>query len=234
MTAQNPYQAPLADDDAAVLAPGDFTIGGTLSEAFELTKQYFPLWLGVGFVGTLLTALAAITIIGYFVVVPVIMWGLTKFLLNMVDGRPEMNDLFAGFKDYGSKLLSTLGLFLCFGGLVLLGDSIAIAGQLAGSEIVQSIGGLVYMVFTFTVVVRFYFAMFFLVDQRMGAVESMSASWAATRGKTGKLIGFAIVTGFLAMAGLLALIIGVFFTLMMSYVAYAVAYRKMAGPSHAR
>jgi len=235
MTAPNPYQAPVADGDMPELAAGDFSIGAALSEAFEVTKQNFPLWLGVGIVGFLLVGLSAITIIGYFVLVPVFTWGLCRFLLNMVDGRATFGDLFSGFSNYGTNLWRMLGVSVCFIGLVLLGDSIALVGQLTKSSGLQTFGSLVYLVFTFTVLLRFYFAMFFLVDNpNMGAIESLSASWAATRGKTLKLIGLALVSGLVGMLGLLALVVGVLFTLTMSYVAYAAAYRRMVGPTHAR
>jgi uncharacterized membrane protein len=235
MTAPNPYQAPVADGDVALPEAGDFTVGGAISEAFELTKQNFPLWLGVGIVGTLLVGLSAVTIIGYFVLVPVFAWGLAKFMLNMVDRRAAFGDLFAGFSNYGSTLMRTLGMTLCFIGLVLVGDSVAIIGQVTKSVPIQLVGNLIYLVFTFAIMIRFYFALFFLCDNpEMGAIDSLKASWAATRGKTGKLIGLAFVSSLVGMLGLLALVIGVIFTLMVAYLSYATAYRQMVGPSRAR
>ena len=233
MAVPNPYQAPRMDHDVVAVQFGDFTIGRSLSQAFEATKRYFPLWLGVGLVAVVLMMLSIITIIGYVLLLPIFTLGLTRFLLNMVDGTAQFNDLFAGFSSYGKVLGRTLLLTVCFVGLALLGDSIAIAGQLMESPTVQAVGSLVYMVFSFTVMVRLYFSMFFIVDRDMPALEALSASWNATRGKTLKLVGLAFVAVLLAMAGLLALLVGVVFTLMMSYVAYACAYRQTVGPSPA-
>jgi uncharacterized membrane protein len=228
--APNPYQAPTADFDVPTGNFGELSIGRCVSESFEATKRYFPLWLWVGLVGGVLSFLSAITFIGYFVLVPVFAFGMTKFLLNMIDGRAEFGDLFAGFSNYGSVLGRTLMVTLCFIALVLVGDSLAIIGQVTKSPALQAVGGLVNLVFSVVVVVRFYFAMFFVVDRDMGGIEAMSASWNATRGKNLTLLGLGLVGGLIAIAGLLALVVGFIFTLMMAYVCYASAYRQVAGP----
>ncbi len=229
--APNPYQAPTADFDAPTGNFGELSIGRCISESFEATKRYFPLWLWVGLVGAVLSFLSAITFIGYFALVPIFAFGMTKFLLNMIDGRAEFADLFAGFSNYGSVLGRTLMVTLCFFVLILIGDSIAIAGQVMKSPAVQTAGSFIYLGFTLVVLVRFYFALFFVVDRDMGGIEAMSASWNATRGKNLKLLGVALVGGLIAIAGLLALVVGFVFTLMMAYVCYASAYRQVAGPS---
>jgi uncharacterized membrane protein len=119
---------------------------------------------------------------------------------------------------------------LCIVLLALLADSVAIAGQVMESMVVQAIGSVLYLAFTLTVLVRLYFAWFFLVDRDLSAMEALSASWNATRGKNLQLIGLALLSGLIAMAGLLALVIGVFFTMTMAYVSYASAYRQLVGP----
>jgi hypothetical protein len=226
----NPYAPPKTDEASAQTTAGDFDIGRAVNDAWEATKRYFPLWLGVGIVGTILMVLSAITIIGYFLVVPVLGWGMTKFLLNMQDGRADFNDLFSGFSQYGKALGRTLLLGLIYILMSVLAESVTFVGMFTKSDVLQAIGGFIYLVVAFGLIVRMYFAMFFIVDRDMGATDSLAASWQATQGKTWKLIGFAIVASVLAVSGLIGLCVGVVFTVMMSYVMYASAYRQMVGP----
>jgi uncharacterized membrane protein len=230
MSVPNPYQPPAADFDYVTDRYGELSIGRAIGDAWRATKQYFPLWVMVGLVGAVLCFLSAITVIGYFLLLPVFGWGMTRFLLNMVDGRADFGDLFSGFSQYGRVLGRTLLVTLCIVLLALLADSVAIAGQLMESPVVQAIGSVLYLVFASTVMVRLYFAWFFLVDRDLSAMEALSASWNATRGKNLQLIGLALLSGLIAVAGLLALLIGVFFTMMMAYVSYASAYRQLVGP----
>ncbi len=229
-TPPNPYQAPAADYEIERVVPGDFRIDRSIEEAFRVTKAHFPLWLGVGVVGMLCIMVAAVTLIGYFLVVPVLVWGMARFLLNMVDGRPDFNDLFSGFSRYGGVLGQTLLLMVIYVGLTVFSESLVFVGQALKQPLIQGIGWLLYMAFFALVMVRLYMALFFLVDRDMSAIEALSASWNATRGKTLKLLGLAVVTTLLTMAGLLALCVGVVFTATVAYVSYASAYRQLAGP----
>jgi uncharacterized membrane protein len=230
MSVPNPYQPPAADFDYVTDRYGELSVGRAISDAWRATKQYFPLWVMVGLVGAVLCFLSAITVVGYFLLLPVFGWGMTRFLLNMVDGRAEFGDLFSGFSQYGRVLGRTLLVTLCIVLLALLADSVAIAGQLMESMAVQAVGSVLYLAFTLTVLIRLYFAWFFLVDRDLSAMEALSASWNATRGKNLQLVGLALLSGLIAMAGLLALLIGVFFTMTMAYVSYASAYRQLVGP----
>jgi hypothetical protein len=228
----NPYQPPdfSGGEDAGTNA-GDFSIGRALDEAWEATKRYFPLWLGVGIVGAVIAGVAAITIIGYFLVLPVLAFGGIKFLLNMLDGKAEFNDLFSGFSNYGSVLGRMLLTVLIIMAVALVSESVLLWGTSTQSTGLTLIGALIYMAAFALVIVPLSFSYFFVVDQNMGAVEALSASWRISRGKVGKLIALTLLAGLISALGLLALIVGVLFTGTVSYAMFASAYRQLTGPA---
>ena len=225
----NPYQAPVVEPAPPVSA-GDFDLGRTVQDGFERTKLYLGPALAVLLLGGLLMALATVTVIGYFLAVPVLGWGMVKFFLNMQDQRqPSLNDLFAGFSNYGAVLGRMLLVTLIYVGLVLLSESLVFVGQFMKSTPLIVVGYVIYLTFFALVLSRLYFAFFFVVDRDMPAVEALSASWRATEGKTLKMFSLAILAGLISMSGLIGLCVGVLFTVPMSYVMYASAYRQVAG-----
>jgi hypothetical protein len=232
----NPYQPPESSGagDAGSDA-GDFSIERALNEGWEATKRYFPLWLGVGIVGAVVAGVAAVTIIGYFLVLPVLAYGGIKFLLNMLDGKAEFNDLFSGFSNYGTVLGRMLLTVLIMVAITLACESIFLWGTATQSASLTLVGGLIYLAATVLVIVPLSFSYFFVVDQDMSAVEALGASWRISRGKLGKLIALAFLAALISMLGLLALVVGVLFTITVSYAMFASAYRQLAGrvPEHA-
>ncbi len=229
----NPYAPPKAADvPAEPLVFGDFDIGRAINDAWEACKRHFPLWLGVLVVGGILVLLSAITVIGYFVAVPVFVWGFGKFFLNMVDGKPSFDDVFAGFKNYLPVLGRMLLLIVILALLQFISESLVFVGQFTNSKVVTLVGWVIYVVVFFTVVLRLYFFSFFLaIDRDMGAIESLANAWRMTQGKVMKTIGLGLFFFLIMMAGVLACFVGVFFTATMAYVMYASAYRQMVGPA---
>src|SRR5690606_5519481 len=82
----------------------NFDVTFCIKQAYEKTLTHLPKWLLVGLVGTLVTLLSMVTVVGVVAALPVLLWGMTRFLLNMVDGEPDLKDLFSGFSNYGHVL----------------------------------------------------------------------------------------------------------------------------------
>lgn len=223
----NPYQAPFAHDPASGGGAGDFSIQRALSDGWNATRNYFPLWLGVGIVGSLCAGAAAITVIGAIVVVPVLVYGGIKFLLNMLDGRAQFNDLFSGFSNYGSVLGRMLLLILLLALIGLASESVLLIGNFTDSGVLQLVGSLIYLGATLFVILPLSFSTFFLVDQNMGATEALGASWRIARGKLGKLLLLTLVEMLIGVLGVLALVVGVIFSMTIAYAMLASAYRQM-------
>jgi uncharacterized membrane protein len=231
----NPYEPPkFADAPVAPLAFADLDIGRAVTDSFEACKRHFPLWLGVLFVAFFLVVLSLITIVGYFVLVPVFVWGTTKFLLNMIDGGPSFDDLFAGFKNYLSVLGRVLLVSVVYIVLAFLSQGLTFVGQYLESWPLMAVGWLVYLAFAFVVSPRLMFAFFLVVDRDMRALESFAVAWNMTQGKTLKVLGLSMLSGLIGFAGIFACGVGMIWTLTMSWVMYASAYRQMIGPPLAR
>jgi uncharacterized membrane protein len=174
--------------------------------------------------------LSFITIVGYFVLVPVFVWGTLKFLLNMLDGGPSFDDLFAGFKNYLTVLGRTLLLTVISLVLAILSESLMFVGQYMESLPITIVGWFVYLAFAIGVLPRLFFGFFLVVDRDMGALDALAGSWNMTRGKVLKLVGLAVLSSLVGMAGAFACGIGMVWTMTMSWVMYASAYRQMIGP----
>jgi hypothetical protein len=224
----NPYQPP-GSEQILSTPTGDFDIGRAIREGFDDTKRHAGVAIAAMLVGGLCTLLSAVTVIGYFVVVPVLGWGMIRFLLNLHDGTARVSDIFSGFSRYGAVLgrFLLIGLVLMVAGL--MSESVVFVGQYLKSGPLQLLGWLIYLVAFVLVLSRLYFALFFAVDKDMAALEALSASWEATRGKGLKVAALLFVSGVFGMLGALALCIGLLFTLPMSYAMFVSAYRQMVG-----
>lgn len=226
----NPFETPQAQPDWRDRAPpGRFDLGRSLHEGWRATWDNFPLWLGVGAVGLVVCLFAAVTIIGYFLVVPVVAWGATRFLLNMMEGRAQFNDLFSGFSRYGSALGAMLGFIILLICINMVGSSLQLVGGFMESAVLAGIGALFSLVWAFAVIMRFYFGAFYIVDQGLGPIEAMKASWAATGEQKLNTILLALLSGVVMIAGVLALLVGVIPASMVAYGMWASAYRQMTG-----
>ena len=119
---QDPYAAPQANIESApsgtglVGGTGTFDLGRTLNDGWTNTISNLGPMIGVMIVGMLVMSVFYVTIIGIFLGVPIVFYGMTKFLLNAHDGRAEFGDLFSGFSNYGA----ILGRMLVFGILWVL------------------------------------------------------------------------------------------------------------------
>lgn len=224
-----PPRAPLADGPAAATGSGTFDLGVAFNEAWSLTWANFGLLLGVGVVGVLLMAVSTVTVVGIVLLVPVFVWGGIRFMLNVIDGHAEFGDLFSGFQEYGRVLLSMLLLGVLSFLINLLGQSLSLVGSAAGVTSLELIGSLLNLAWALFVMARLNFAWFYAVDQGLGPVESLQASWDATSGLKGSCAALVIMSIVVILIGALALIVGVIPAAMIAYLLPASAYRQMVG-----
>jgi len=131
--------------------------------------------------------------------------GLLKIILYVTDGREtRIGDLFSAGDVFVSYLLGSIlfGLIMAVGILLLI------------------VPGLIFSV-------MFLFYGFFIVDKHMGPVEALKASAAITKGVRWQLFGFILILSLLNVAGALLLVVGLFVTVPVSWVAIAFVYRKL-------
>jgi hypothetical protein len=121
-------------------------------------------------------------------------------------GRAEFATLFSGFDRF----------------LPLLGASIVAGMAMAAGLLLLVIPGLI-------LAVLFWSFFHFIVDRRTGALDSFSAAWQIGKLNVGTTLVLLVVTVLLAIAGLLALLIGTLFTTPLISMLWCVAYLKMSG-----
>lgn len=255
----NPYSPPIADVEPAFGEPtggtGTFSIGQCFSDAWATTWRNFPQWLGVGLVAGFLMALSMVTVVGIFLIWPVLLYGGVVYVLAVHDGAGKLADLWKGFSNFGSTLGSGLGLMFLLAILAYAGQIPLLVGTLADSAVLSGVGQIINLVWSF-VMVRFYFALFLWVEHGTGPVDAIGQSWTMTARVAWKMVGlmllltvlisvpaFVIVLGMIpAVASESSVAIGIgslaFLALilpltMISYMLFVSAYRQMVGSSGA-
>lgn len=234
----NPFEAPQNDGGAlgAQSTPGVLDPVLAMRQGFEGTMRNIGPWLAMLIAGTIIAMIVSFTVIGIFVVLPVMFWGGTKFLLNVVDGEGTFGDLFSGFSRYGEALGGMIGYVILAIVVGLPGSAISYANTAmemsgGGSTVLALLGFLVSVVWFFAVSMRFVFAPFYMVDQGQGPIEGMTSSWRATKLNLMPTALFFVLMILVVIAGMIALLIGVIPATMIAYTGLGAAYRQISGTS---
>jgi uncharacterized membrane protein len=133
--------------------------------------------------------------------------GMMKMWLAATRGqKPQFADMFSG----GSHFLPLLGTTF----LTLL---------------VVALGYVLLIVPGIILALGLGFAGFYVVDQRMGPVDAMKASWNATKGHKGQIFLFGLVALLMVVGGYLACCIGVFVAIPVIMVAWTTIYTRISG-----
>ena len=211
------------------------SVGGCLSRAWANYKSFFGLALGAVLVAYLLTMFAGFLpvagMISGILVTPHMNAGMTWIFLKKARGEDvEFGDVFAGFsRCYGKLAMVGLIQFIVMFVLVLvflipmLGMGISLDGLEPGSapEIPPeaALGMGLLFAFVFLVVmflaIRFSLAHVVAIDRPDSAINAFKLSWRVTKGRFLTILGLAIILILLNVAGTLALLIGLIFTMPM-------------------
>jgi hypothetical protein len=147
--------------------------------------------------------------------------GMNLALLKLSRGQEaKVEDLFGGGRFFwryvGAAILTGLAVLavIALGG-ILVGVAFAIVGAGSGPPAIAIAVaipvGLVGVAVVMIIAVRLYQFPFVLVDRDCGVIEALNGSMAITRGHVMELIGVSILTGLIAVSGVLALCVGLFF-----------------------
>lgn len=228
----NPYAPPTAELGRGLEQPlgtGDFDFGRCLSEAWARTWSNFPLWLVASLVGLLAMLAATLTVIGLFVLVPVLMWGFFAFYLRMYDGGAELGDVFSGFSRYGQALAGMFGWWGVTFLIALVGQAPLLIAQAVGSGLGIAAGYLIYIAVNFLVTPRITFAAFLMVDRGIKLGDAISTSWERTGPLMWKLAGLMLLMIAVLFGGAIALLIGIIPASVIGYLMWTSAYRQIFG-----
>jgi|GEM_PF-1219905 len=231
---QNPFETPQASayQRPAAAASGQgagvIDIGAAINDAWVATTANFGAAIGGLMVAGLLGMLACFTVIGIFAVLPVFMFGVTRLYINLADGRGDVSDVFDGFKSYGHAVGSMLLFMLMMLFISMPGQVMSMLGAYNEWFILSILGNIYGLVIAFFVTFRLYFAPYYIVDQNLGALDAMRVAWDATADQKLMIFLLGMVAGIISMAGMLALLIGLLFTIPLSTMIWACAYRQLS------
>jgi len=141
-----------------------------------------------------------------FIVSLFISVGLTKILLNIYDKKEvKLADLFSGAPQYVNYLV----------------------GSIIYSLIVM-VGFILFFFPGIYLALKYQFYCYLIVEKNMGPWEAIKASGKITDGYKWKLFGFIMLSLLINLAGLIALIIGMFATIPLIMMAQVYIYKKLS------
>ncbi len=228
---------------------GAIDAGGCVSNAWEMVKQNYGMYLGISLIAMILAG--CIPCVSLFLVGPV-MGGVYFVYLRQMRGEPvEFGMMFKGFEKFLPLMVigiiasipEIIGQILRFtvdlGRLGLMGDGrnkdfqffqqsstpeFAIA---TGLLIIIAIVALVVIIFAVVWRVLLIFAIPLAMEYDLGVIDAIKLSARAATSNIGGLIVLFIFEFLIMLLGVLALCIGIFFVIPIIYAANAFAYRQV-------
>jgi uncharacterized membrane protein len=142
----------------------------------------------------------------FFLVLPVINWGANLIFLQAVrNEKPQLELLIAGFKNNYLKIV--------------------LANLLAVSLIM--LGFVALIIPGIIIACRLAFVSYLVMDKNLDPIEAVEESWRMTRGYGWTIFGMAILSIFIAIGGLIALIVGIFFAIIWINASFATIYQSV-------
>lgn len=226
--------------------PSAINAGDCVSNAWNLVKQNYGMYLGIALIAMILSG--CIPCVSLFLAGP-ILGGVYYVLLREMRGEPvEFGMMFKGFEKFVP--LMVVGLIQAIPEIigqilrvVVQVGQIGLTGgkdkdfqffQAGGPQLLASgllvivaIVALVLIVFGIAWRVLLFFAIPLALERDIGPVEAMKLSAKAAMSNVGGLIVLFIFEFMIALLGILALCIGIFFVIPIIYAANAFAYRQV-------
>src|SRR5258706_8544240 len=229
--------------------PSAIDAGGCISNAWELVKRNYGLYLGMAIIAVILAG--CIPCVSLFLLGPV-MGGVFYVVLRDMRGEPvEFGMMFKGFEKFVPLIV--VGLLQAIPGIIAQvlrftvnlgqlgleggrrngsfqflqssGPDFAVAG---GVLVIAAIVGVVFMIFSVAWAVAFFFAIPLALEHDIGPIDAIKLSAQAALSNVGGLILLIILEGLVVLLGLVMICLGVFFiSLPIVYAANALAYRQV-------
>jgi uncharacterized membrane protein len=196
-----------------------FSDGEVLKFGWNKIKANFWFFFGVilivsiitympGIMNQFLTSMPWVSLIINFVFMVlqfIVAIGIIKISLKFAGGEKALySDLFNNFDFFFKYLVSTI-----------LYSLIVLAGF-----ILFIVPGIIWSI-------KFQFFPYFIVDKKAGPVEALKKSAQLTQGAKWDVLGFNILIGLVVLAGFLCLGVGLFAAYPLTWVAFAVVYKKL-------
>ncbi len=162
--------------------------------------------------------------------------GQALFMLRVARGQDSsFNDVFQG----GRWILPVIGASLVFGlaigGVIALCmipaliTMAALGGNQGAALVVFGVCALIAVVVLIVVTLRLSQFYYLIIDRGAGVMESLRLSVEVTRGNAGNLLVLGFMTWIINIAGALACLVGLFFTMPFTVLLFPVAYLALTG-----
>jgi hypothetical protein len=217
---------------------GDYTIN--FGEWVQHAKDHYSAVVGpmIGYmvlyflIGAVLGVVPCGGVVRFFIDPP-LQAGFTIVCLAQLKGKQwSFGDFFSGFQWYGALLANQLLMGLMTLALMLPGIIFFIATLDSRDENAHVIAGIVIGVnalLALCLLLRFIFNTALIIDRRCGPIEAFQGSWTITRGHFLGLLGVVLLLGLINLLGLLLCLVGVLFTIPLTYLALNAGYLLIAG-----
>jgi uncharacterized membrane protein len=215
---------------------------GCISAAWAMVKEQYWLFVGMCAVGLLIGGAVPMGIL-----TGPMMCGLYMSFFNARRGRPiEFGTLFKGFDYFGPSLVATLlhmlpilvivipAYFLFYVSMIV---SVAAQGNEPNPAAFFGVMGffilfwVAMMIIIIFISIGFTFAYPLIVDRKLSALDAIKWSFKAALGNFWRLLGMYLLTGLMAMGGLVLCYVGIFLVFPIMYGAVAIAYERVFGLS---
>ncbi len=232
----NPYAPPVAagvaPTQASAGAAQPWEIGEVISQGVELTKRHWPVLIFAPLVAQIIPAVVGVIFqtIGVQVIGGTggsivaltgslvqnlmsifFMVGLTRIFVAAARGEaPEFGVLFSGMDRFGAVFVTAfiMGIAIMIGMVLLVVPGVILA---------LGLGLSIYL----------------CVDMRESPIDALKRSWELTNGHKMKIFLFALVSVGLALAGLIACVVGVFVAYAIIWSGWAIIYTRLTGTASA-
>lgn len=232
---QNPYAPPTSEYISPGVtgtgSPQPWDIGEVLQLGWDITKNNWPL---------LVTAM----LISWFAPQAIVQIPNTIQFLGLVEPDPTLEALLAG----GSVMVGVASNAFFLPGQLRIylalsrGQSAELGLLFSGADcffpiLAMSIlswlgivlGLSLCLVPGFILIVGWWFAQYFVVDQELGPIESMKASWNLTRGQRVNVFVLGLLSVMLYFFGISVCCVGALITLPMCFLASTIVYLRSTG-----
>ena len=215
---------------------------GCISAAWAMVKEQYWLFVGMCAVGLLIGGAVPLGIL-----TGPMMCGLYMSFFNARRGRPiEFGTLFKGFDYFGPSLVATLlhmlpilvivipAYFLFYVSMIV---SVAAQGNDPNPAAFFGVMGffilfwIAMMIIIIFISIGFTFAYPLIVDRKLAALDAIKWSFKAALANFWRLLGMFLLTGLMAMGGIVLCYVGVFLVFPIMYGAVAIAYERVFGLS---
>jgi hypothetical protein len=211
-----------------------------VKEAWALIKDQYWLFLGIIFVGVLISGAVPIVLLGPMMV------GIYLCLFRRMRGEPvEFGNVFKGFDYFAQALIAALlqmiPVIVVVVPMYVIMVILMIAMMPHGGRADPDAGAmfaiaflgfyavfiLVIMAVAVLVHIFFMFAFPLIADRNLSGIDAVKLSIKAGKANFGGLLGLSLLTVGMGILGVFACYVGAILVMPISFTAYAVAYRRV-------